>query len=280
MEPTGKARTSFANLSGLDDSCPDGRGSSDTALLFDYRVSARGLEGDVGAACQLASTSTHARVVDCINPHSIIAAKTDRTFKQALNNADILLPDGIGIILAARLLALPVRRRVAGTEFFLRLSQLANRSGGLRYFFLGSTAVVLSKIEKRLSKEFPHIEMCGTLSPPFKSAFSEEDSKRMVERINESRPDVLWVGMTAPKQEKWIEANRNALEVPLVCGVGAVFDFYSGEKSRSSKWARDLGLEWLPRLLREPKRLWRRNFVSTPLFLADVATAKLRQLVK
>jgi N-acetylglucosaminyldiphosphoundecaprenol N-acetyl-beta-D-mannosaminyltransferase len=85
--------------------------------------------------------------------------------------------------------------------------------------------------------------------------------------------------MTAPKQEKWIQENRGELKVPLVCGVGAVFDFYSGEKARSPKWARDLGLEWLPRLLREPRRLWRRNFVSTPRFLADVAAAKVRQIV-
>jgi N-acetylglucosaminyldiphosphoundecaprenol N-acetyl-beta-D-mannosaminyltransferase len=249
-------------------------------LLFGYQVSARGLEGDVRAACELASTSTHTRVVDCINPHSIITAKSDSHFQQALSNADILLPDGTGIILAARLLGLPIRQRVAGTEFFLRLSETANRAGGARYFFLGSTEVVLSKIEKRLGKDFPHITTCGTLSPPFKSAFSAQDSRRMIEHINAAQPDVLWVGMTAPKQEKWIEANRDALEVPLVCAVGAVFDFYSGEKARSPKWARNLGLEWLPRLLREPQRLWRRNFISTPLFLADVATAKLRQLAK
>ncbi|NBB81153.1 MAG: WecB/TagA/CpsF family glycosyltransferase [Verrucomicrobia bacterium] len=219
------------------------------------------------------TTSTH--VVDCINPHSIVVAKEDQKFRQALSHASILLPDGAGIVLGAKLLGLPIRERVAGTEFFLGLSQHAQEAGGLRYFFLGSTPTVLDTIQKRLAQDFPSIRVCGTQSPPFKEAFSTQENQAMVKAVNEAKPHVLWVGMTAPKQEKWIEANRAALEVPVVCAVGAVFDFYSGAKKRAPEWARNLGLEWLPRLLREPRRLWRRNLRSTPIYLKDIAIERL-----
>jgi N-acetylglucosaminyldiphosphoundecaprenol N-acetyl-beta-D-mannosaminyltransferase len=137
----------------------------------------------------------------------------------------------------------------------------------LRYFFLGSTDRVLEKIAAKMKREFPHVTVCGVLSPPFKEEFTEEENRQMVEHINRAAPDVLWVGMTAPKQEKWIYENRHSLEVPLLGAIGAVFDFYAGTKKRAPKWICDMGLEWLPRLLREPRRLFRRNFMSSPLFL-------------
>lgn len=245
--------------------------SEHTACLLGYHVSTRGLEGDISLALEMAGSTASTDVVDCINPHSIVVAKEDREFREALCRASILLPDGAGIVLGAKLLGLPIRERVAGTEFFLSLSELAQEAGGLRYFFLGSTTTVLDTIQRKLARDFPSIRVCGTLSPPFKESFSSQENRAMVKAVNEAEPHVLWVGMTAPKQEKWIEANRAALQVPLVCAVGAVFDFYSGTKKRAPEWARNLGLEWLPRLLREPRRLWRRNLRSTPIYLKDIA---------
>jgi N-acetylglucosaminyldiphosphoundecaprenol N-acetyl-beta-D-mannosaminyltransferase len=239
--------------------------------VLGYHVSTRGLKADVSLALEMAGSTASTDVVDCINPHSIVVAKEDREFREALSRASILLPDGAGIVLGAKLLGLPIRERVAGTEFFLSLSELAQEKGGLRYFFLGSTPTVLDTIQRKLAQDFPSIRVCGTQSPPFREAFSPQENRAMVQAVNEAKPHVLWVGMTAPKQEKWIEANRTVLEVPLVCAVGAVFDFYSGAKKRAPEWARNLGLEWLPRLLREPRRLWRRNLRSTPIFLKDIA---------
>lgn len=148
--------------------------------------------------------------------------------------------------------------------------------GGLRYFFLGSHDDVLSRICKKLSTEYPAIEVCGTYSPPYKEEFDDRDNEVMVDIINKAKPDVLWVGMTAPKQEKWIYQNKDRLSVPFIGAIGAVFDFYAGTIKRPSLIWRTLGLEWLGRFVREPRRMWTRNFVSTPIFMYWVLKEKLR----
>ena len=242
--------------------------------ILGYNTSAAGLTDDVKTAWGFAKAGTAGRYVACANPHSLVVAQTDSDFSQSLKDADILLPDGIGIVMAAKTLGLDLTERVAGYEFFEELTRKAEKNGGLRYFFLGSTDEVLQKIVTRLNKEFPQMIVCGVFSPPFKAEFTEEDNQRMIEQINNARPDVLWVGMTAPKQEKWIYQNKDKLDVPLSGAIGAAFDFYAGTKKRSPEWVCKMGLEWLPRLLHEPRRLFRRNFISSPLFLLMVLKEK------
>lgn len=246
--------------------------------ILGYKTSSAGLLGDVEAAWGLIKNYTTSKYVTCANPHSLVVACTDKAFSKSLDAADILLPDGIGIVIAARILGVDLTERVAGSEFFLELTKKANENSGLRYFFCGSSEDVLEKISARLNREFPNITVCGVLSPPFKEEFTDEDNKKMVEKINKAKPDVLWVGMTAPKQEKWIHQNLNQLNVPLSAAIGAVFDFYAGTKKRSPQWVCKLGLEWLPRLLREPRRLFRRNFISTPVFLYMVLKERFRKI--
>ncbi|MBI2799509.1 MAG: WecB/TagA/CpsF family glycosyltransferase [Gammaproteobacteria bacterium] len=243
----------------------------ETIDILGYRISAAGLEGDVVAAKgALSGTQALPFFVACANPHSLMVAASDSKFREALSSADLLLPDGAGILLAARMLGVTLRERVAGMEFFLRLSARLNADCGARYFFLGSEEPVLAAINQRIAGEFPNISVAGSYSPPFISSFTPEDNAEMLRRINESGATVLWVGMTAPKQEKWILENRRQLKVRVIGAIGAVFDFYSGRKGRAPKWLRDLGLEWLPRLIREPIRLARRNFISAPAFLLSV----------
>lgn len=212
------------------------------------------------------------------NPHSLVVASRDPLFKEALKNADILLPDGTGIVLASRLLKNLVKEKVAGTNFFMCLTKYADSNGGLKYFFLGSSDEVLTRICNRFKKDYPSINICGTYSPPFKETFSDADNEKMLKCVNEAKPDVLWVGMTAPKQEKWIYENRNKLNVPFIGAIGAAFDFYAGTKARSSLFWQKLGLEWFPRLIREPGRLWERNFKSTPVFLGWIIKEKVRKV--
>lgn len=245
-----------------------------TVNILGYETSAVGLSGDIEAAWKILERGRSGRYMACSNPHSLVEARKDSAFSRALSEADILLPDGVGIVVAARLLGLDLHERVTGSDFFSELSRQAESREGLRYFFMGSTGPVLERVVSRLNSEFPQIEVCGVYSPPFKDELDDEDNAEIIRRVNEARPDVLWVGMTAPKQEKWIHKNKDRLNVPLIGAIGAVFDFYAGTKRRAPEWACKLGLEWLPRLLREPRRLFRRNFVSSPLFLMMVLRQK------
>ena len=211
----------------------------------------------------------------CLNPHSYVVAEQDKGFADALRNAHILVPDGAGIVLASRRLHGQIAERVTGYDVFkATMAMLSNQDGGGRVFFLGSTEEVLAKIADRFAKDYPSLQLVGAYSPPFKAEFSDSDNQAMIDRINEASPDVLWVGMTAPKQEKWLAETISKLDVGFAGAIGAVFDFYAGTVARSPEIFQRLGLEWLPRLLREPRRLWRRNFISTPKFLFAVFKAR------
>ena len=253
---------------------------NNTTLLFKYNIFNGSLNDTISLTQVIFSQNSSPFFVACANPHSLVVASKDEHFKQALNATDILLPDGSGIVLAAKILKKPLQGKIAGTDFFLGLMQDMNHSGGGRVFFLGSSETVLNLIKKRVKKDFPKIEICGLYSPPFKTSFSPEENNRMVQAVNAVKPDVLWVGMTAPKQEKWIYDNLDTLNIPVIGAIGAVFDFYAGTKKRSSDiWIR-LGLEWLPRFLKEPRRLWERNLKSTPIFLGWILREKIKQITK
>jgi N-acetylglucosaminyldiphosphoundecaprenol N-acetyl-beta-D-mannosaminyltransferase len=251
-------------------------GGMNTILLFGYHVSNNGCLGDIETAFQVQDSSGKNKYMACANPHALVTASSDSIFAKALKAADVLLPDGSGIVLAAKILNLPLKEKVAGSDFFRECNKKAEYLGKFRYFFLGSTPTVLKLITERLNREYPHITVCGTYSPPFKTVFSDQDNTDMVKAVNDAKPDILWVGMTAPKQEKWIYANRDKLNVPFIGAIGAVFDFYAGTKQRSSDFWIKLGLEWLLRFLKEPTRLWERNLKSTPIFLWWVLKEKLR----
>ena len=206
----------------------------------------------------------------CLNPHSYVVACDDKGFSAALHGADWLIPDGMGIVLASRVSDGNIERRVAGFDIFYGLQSALNKNGSARVFFLGSTTHTLEVIAEKMSLDFPNLKVAGTYSPPFKDAYSDCEIDEMVNCINRSNSDVLWVGLTAPKQEKWIFQNKQRLNVKFIGAIGAVFDFYSGNVKRSSPLFRQLGLEWLPRLLQQPHRLWRRVFISGAIFIAHL----------
>ena len=207
------------------------------------------------------------RYFACLNPHSVEIAASDVPFHNSLVSADFLTPDGIGVVYASRVLGGQIRKRLTGMDVFLGVAAAMDRAKQGSFFFLGSTEATLHKIREEMASRFPHVVVAGSYSPPFKPEFSAEDNRRMIEAINESNADVLWVGLTAPKQEKWIFENREHLNVGFAAPVGAVFDMFAGNINRVGPFWQDLGLEWLPRLVQEPKRLWRRSLVSAPRFL-------------
>lgn len=212
------------------------------------------------------------QVINTINPHSYVTAKNDISFYEALQKSDLLIPDGSGIVIAAKQINRVNIKKIAGADLhkFL-LEKMDNECG--KVFYMGAAQDTLDKIEEKMSKEYPNI-IVQSYSPPFKPTFSGEENEEICAKINDFNPDVLFVGMTAPKQEKWLHAHKDKLNFTISSSIGAVFDFYAGTVERPSQFWIDLHLEWLPRLLNEPKRLWKRNFISTPLFLIDIALYK------
>jgi len=206
----------------------------------------------------------------CANPHSLVLAKKDTIFAETLMNADLVIPDGIGIVIASKILGGIIKERITGNDIFWYLNRSLNTYRKYSCFFLGSTDENLNKINVIMRKEFPGIKVIGKYAPPIKEEFSENDNSVMIKAVNEVQPDVLWIGMTAPKQEKWIYQHRKQLNVKFIGPIGAVFDFLTGKVKRSHPWLQKNGMEWLPRLIQEPKRLWKRTFISAPLFLVHI----------
>lgn len=247
--------------------------------ILGYKVDNRSVEGCVVSILEsMAAEGGHeqgCKWLACLNPHSYAVSRGDPKFAEALHHADWLVPDGAGVVLASRLLGGEVRERVTGSDIFSGLHQKMNAVGGMSVFFLGATEDTLKLIRERMRNDYPKVRVAGTYSPPFKPTYSAVELEEMIRAVNRSSADVLWVGMTAPKQEKWIYENRALLNVKFAGAIGAVFDFYTGRVRRSHPIFQRLGLEWLPRLLQEPRRLWRRMFVSAPIFLWHVFLQKM-----
>lgn len=217
------------------------------------------------------------RWLACLNPHSYVAALGRPRFADALKDADWLVPDGVGVVHASWLLGGGIRERITGSDIFRAVHERLQARGRGTVFFLGSTEETLARIRERMAADWPALKVVGMYSPPFRAEFWDAEIDGMVAAINAARPDVLWVGMTAPKQEEWIHHVIDRLDVRFAAAIGAVFDFYIGRVKRSHPAFQRLGLEWLPRLLQEPRRLWRRMFVSAPIFVWHVLREKARR---
>ena len=217
-------------------------------------------------------------IINTINPHSFCEADLDPHFKKALQNSDILLPDGIGIVFAIKLLYGKSIKKISGSDLHIHLLKIANKEG-LRIFYMGSSQDTLIKIKNRLYNEYPNC-IVNFHSPPYRTSFSKEENVEIISAINNFAPDILFVGMTAPKQEKWVYSFKSQINAQIICSIGAVFDFYSGNIKRPNQFWINLGLEWFIRFLKEPKRLFKRNFISTPIFIFHVLKTKLFLVIK
>lgn len=213
-------------------------------------------------------------LINTINAHSYNTALKDEAFAEALQNGDYLVPDGMSIVKACRFLKAKSRpkERIAGWDLFVFEMQGLNERGG-KCFFMGSSEKVLARIKDRCAQDYPGITV-ESYSPPYKPQFSDEDNKAIVDAINAADPDLLWIGMTAPKQEKWAYSHWPELNIHCHCGtIGAVFDFYAGTAKRAPEWMQKAGLEWLHRLASDPKRMWRRYIIGNIKFIVNVIKA-------
>lgn len=264
----------------------------------------------LGSKAELAALPEGKLLINTINAHSYNTARKDELFAEALTNGDVLIPDGVSIVKACRWIkakSLP-KERIAGWDLFsFEMENLERKQCGMlnvecgannssldnsqsaladnpkfkiqnsefrspqrTVMFMGSSQKVLDLIVKRAAKVYPHLKVV-TYSPPYKPEFSKEDNKAIIDAINAADPDLLWIGMTAPKQEKWTFSHWDELNIHCHVGtIGAVFDFFAGTVERAPVWWQRHGLEWLYRLLKEPKRMWRRYIIGNALFLFNV----------
>ena len=222
-------------------------------------------------------------LINTINAFSYNNARKDNRFAEALVCGDVLIPDGMSVVKACQWLgnADAPTERVAGWDLFeFEMQRLNDGGASKKVMFFGSSNHVLDLIKKRCKIQYPNLTVV-TFSPPYKPIFSEEDNQLMVSTINEACPDLLWIGMTAPKQEKWTYDNWDKLKVNCHVGtIGAVFDFYAGTAKRAPMWWQQHGLEWLYRLIKEPKRMWRRYIIGNVEFIMYILIEKFGQFRK
>lgn len=225
----------------------------------------------------LSSLPNGKKLINTINAHSYNTALKDQAFAEALQGGDALIPDGISIVKACKWLKSKSQpqERIAGWDLFQFEMERLNKKGGT-CFFLGSSMYTLELIKEKTKSIYPNIRT-ATYSPPYKAEFTAEENQAIIDAVNRVNPDLLWIGMTAPKQEKWAYTHFNELQVNGHIGtIGAVFDFFAGTMQRAPIWWQEHGLEWLYRLLKEPKRMWRRYIIGNTSFLWNITKEKYK----
>jgi len=222
----------------------------------------------VGSKDELAKIPDGKVLINTINAHSYNVARKDELFAEALTKGDYLIPDGMSVVKACKWLHAKSqpKERIAGADLFEFEMNKLNSKGGTA-MFMGSSEKTLAKIVLQAAKVYPNLKVV-TYSPPYKPEFNDEDNKAIINAINTANPDLLWIGMTAPKQEKWTYSHWNDLHIHCHVGtIGAVFDFFAGNTKRAPQWWQEHGLEWLYRLIKEPRRMWRRYIIGNTVFL-------------
>jgi N-acetylglucosaminyldiphosphoundecaprenol N-acetyl-beta-D-mannosaminyltransferase len=199
--------------------------------------------------------------------HGVMEAQDDAAFKRILNSAFLCTPDGMPMVWAGKLAGHRAMSRVYGPDLMLEVCAWSETSG-CRHFFYGGADGVAELLAQKLTARFPKLQVVGTFTPPFRTLNADEE-KKLQEQIRAAKPDIFWVGLSTPKQEKFMAEFLPKLDVTLMIGVGAAFDFHSGRVRQAPRWMQRSGLEWIYRLCSEPRRLAKRYFRNNPLFVLD-----------
>jgi N-acetylglucosaminyldiphosphoundecaprenol N-acetyl-beta-D-mannosaminyltransferase len=200
--------------------------------------------------------------------HGVMESQRDADLRRIHNASGLTTPDGMPMVWAGRRAGATWMRRVYGPDLMLALAEQA-AARGWRSFFYGGREGVPERLVENLRRRYPGFEAVGWYSPPFRPLSAAEDAA-IVERINALRPDLVWVGLSTPKQERWMDAHVGRLEAPVFLGVGAAFDIHAGTLPQAPHWMQTNGLEWMYRLIREPRRLWRRYLSIVPRFMVQI----------
>jgi N-acetylglucosaminyldiphosphoundecaprenol N-acetyl-beta-D-mannosaminyltransferase len=200
--------------------------------------------------------------------HGIMEAQRDDALRAILNRSFLCAPDGMPTVWVGRLQGHQNMRRVYGPDYMLEMCKMSARVG-FRHFLYGGRAGVALHLKEQLERMFPAIDIVGTYTPPFHSLTVVEED-RMVAAVNGTRPDIVWIGLSTPKQERFIAQYADRINASLMVGVGAAFDIHAGLLADAPSWMKRCGLQWLDRLVKEPRRLWRRYLTNNPRFLWDI----------
>lgn len=211
----------------------------------------------------------HREYVCCTSVHGLVEAQRDLEVRSALNQAGLATEDGMPLVWWCRHSGFPDAGRVAGSDLLLAMCEIGALRGH-RHFFYGGSSDVCEALVSRLTQRFPGLVIAGHRSPPFRPLTNEEDAADIA-AINETRPDFVWIGLGLPKQEKWMAQHVGKIDAAALLGVGAAFDFLSGAKLRAPVWMQRSGVEWLFRLITEPRRLAHRYLVYNSIFVVRAA---------
>lgn len=247
------------------------------ANVLGVKVSAVDLQSAVDLADQwIRSVAGHAYIC-ATGVHGVMEAHADSGLRQILNHSFINIPDGMPMTWVGRLQGFRQMDRVFGPDFMMAMCQLSARRG-YRNFFYGAKPGIAGKLREELERRIPGLQVVGTYTPPFRNLTLEEE-ENFLAQVRESRPHILWVGLSTPKQERFMAQYVGRLQVPLLVGVGAAFDYHTGQLRDCAAWIKRAGLQWLHRLMQDPGRLWKRYLRSNPAFLWHIAwqLSQLRQ---
>jgi N-acetylglucosaminyldiphosphoundecaprenol N-acetyl-beta-D-mannosaminyltransferase len=207
--------------------------------------------------------------------HTVVACQDDPELRDAVHGASLVVPDGQPIVWAMNALGHDLPSRVYGPDLMAKYCERSARTGTRMFLYGGRNQGALVQLALNLRRQFPGVQIVGGYSPPFRD-LSDEERAAVTAEIDQARPDVVWVGIGVPKQEKWMAEMRPRLSAPVLVGVGAAFDFHAGLVPQAPSWMQSAGLEWLFRLLQEPRRLWRRYLTYNPRFVLGFARQYVR----
>ena len=223
-------------------------------------------------ALKLSDTLIHSqdRHYVCVTDvHTVIEAQSDADFRAILNKSSMTTPDGMPLVWVAKIQGHQNVRRVYGPDFLLEMCRVSMQSG-YRHFFFGGGPGIADRLSEELKEKFPGLNVVGTYTPPFRPLTSSEETE-LLQIVAQVKPDVFWVGLGSPKQERFMAKYCGKLDAKLMVGVGAAFDIHSGTVKEAPRWLKMAGLQWLHRLLQEPRRLWKRYLICIPSFMWKIS---------
>lgn len=233
--------------------------------ILSSKLNSTNYEDTYKSICDFLASSLKPGYITVNNVHTVVEGVLNADYGEIINDGFMALPDGKPLSVVASWKGDKNMRRVFGPSLLEKVLDWSQNTN-IRHYFFGSTQEALNAIQKSIKSKYPNVTVCGYTSPPFRHLTPEENSSYITD-MNQKNADIIWVGLGAPKQEKWMAENINGLKKGIMIGIGAGFDYLTGHTKHAPDWMKNYSLEWLYRLMQEPRRLWKRYLITNPLFI-------------